>query len=131
MISVALQRSAWTEPPNPRAVCAWKLRIRSAFTEEYTDLRETMTTQILSIKLTPHVKAGVQRLSSEPQGVFHEREFYTHLGETTARLFYTLAMDEHQRTDDDWEFLKGIADELSNSLEVATEDGRRVVFRFL
>ncbi len=90
-----------------------------------------MPIQILSIKLTPNIKAGMQRLSSELQDIFHEPEFYLHLGETTAKLFYTLAKDEDKRTDGDWQFLRDIADELSNSVEVATEDGRRVIFRFL
>lgn len=90
-----------------------------------------MTTQILAIKLTSRSKEGLRRLFSEPDGVLHHAEFYLHLGETTARLFYTLAKDEAQRTEEENEFLRDIARELSNSLEVHLEDGPSVFFRFL
>lgn len=86
---------------------------------------------MLAIKLTPRSKEGLRRYFSEPDGVLHHSEFYFHLGETTARLFYSLAKPESERTKDDKVFLRDIAKELSNSLEVHLEEGSPVFFRFL
>lgn len=90
-----------------------------------------MTAHLLSFSLVEYARERIKTLATENDSVFRQVEFYTQLGETTARLFYTLAKDISERTEQDHEFLKNLGDELSRSLEVTGEDGYPVFFRFV
>lgn len=90
-----------------------------------------MKTHLLSFSLVEGAKERIKEMAAENDSVFNQAELYNHLGEATARLFYTLAKDVNERSEQDHEFLKNIGDELSRSVKAAGEDGHPVFFRFV